>query len=456
MRIGPLASARRTALAIGAILFVALAWYEATHQARLQQPKLFPDSIVYLQTADQPLAIDHLFYPKPIAVPALYHALCANPVAIADFQLRFAIIAWITFGLVLCAALHRWRARVAAVAITFLFLLAPYRIGFASAILSESIADSLATLAVAGGLALAVVARLPGGRARTLACWGVMACLACTTAAWILTRDSNAISALAATAIAGVLWRLHRSWREAPWAVVLVAVVGLTSGFAMWTSRVAPAAPTNLALHASWTPDFLPRTAFPMLNNIVLRILPDAQARQFFAARGMPDADKLATVDWDAHDARLFTDPDLAAVRVWIAEHGSSVYMRWLFAHPLDRADELAGHLWDVLAPTELAMYMPAGWISSYGFPGWTVRRGTSSELLLLVLVLAVPFALRRPTGHVTMAVAAILIGSGVLGAAAAYYGDALEVVRHMFGAGQQIVLGLFLAPLAWLDRKPS
>jgi hypothetical protein len=81
------------------------------------------------------------------------------------------------------------------------------------------------------------------------------------------------------------------------------------------------------------------------------------------------------------------------------------------------------------------------------------VRRATTCELLLLALLLAAPLALRRPRGHITTAVAVVLIGSGVAGAAAAYYGDAYEVARHMFGAGQQIVLGLFLAPLAWLDR---
>jgi len=36
---------------------------------------------------------------------------------------------------------------------------------------------------------------------------------------------------------------------------------------------------------------------------------------------------------------------------------------------------------------------------------------------------------------------------------APAYYGDAAEVSRHCYGAGQQTVLGLFLACLAWLDR---
>lgn len=409
---------------------------------------------MYLQTAAQPLSVEHLFFPKPITVPAAYHLLDADPTAIATFQLRFAIVAWTLFGLALCASLRRTRARAAAIAITFVFLLAPHRIGFASAILSESITDSLTTLVITCGLALALAARMPVGRARAIACWSLTALHVATAIAWLLARDSNAIAAIAAIAIAGTLWRLHRTWRDARWAVVLVATVAVASGFAMWTTRVGPTPPTNLTLHIHWPPSFFPRTAFPTANNVILRVLPDPAAKAFFVERGLPQVDELATLTWEPPERRFFEGPELAPARDWIAEHGSSVYMRWLLSHPLDRADELARRLWDVLAPEDLVIYMPLGWISSYGFPGWTVRRATTSELLLFALLLAAPFALRRPTRHITSAVAVVLIGSGVLGAAAAYYGDAFEVSRHMFGAGQQIVLGLFLAPLVWLDRR--
>jgi len=73
----------------------------------------------------------------------------------------------------------------------------------------------------------------------------------------------------------------------------------------------------------------------------------------------------------------------------------------------------------------------------------------------LLLLLLAAPFALRRPKQHFTTMLGAVLLGSGIIGAAAAYYGDAFEVPRHMFGAGQQIVLALFLLPLGW-HRSPA
>jgi len=39
------------------------------------------------------------------------------------------------------------------------------------------------------------------------------------------------------------------------------------------------------------------------------------------------------------------------------------------------------------------------------------------------------------------------------VGILASYYGDAVELTRHCYGAAQQLVLGLFLAAIAWLDR---
>jgi hypothetical protein len=46
------------------------------------------------------------------------------------------------------------------------------------------------------------------------------------------------------------------------------------------------------------------------------------------------------------------------------------------------------------------------------------------------------------------------LVISRLVGIAASY-GDATEVPRHCYGAGQQVVLGLFLALVVWTDHTP-
>ncbi|HEY5949274.1 MAG TPA: hypothetical protein VIV40_27460 [Kofleriaceae bacterium] len=448
---------RRVVLVVCIAAFVVFAWSRVTDQARLMQPHVMPDSIVYVQTARQPLQLDHFFYPKPFAVPAIYRAFDADGPRIARFQLRFLIIAWSVFGIALCATLRRTRARVAAAFITLAFMLAPLRVGFSAALLSESIADSLMALLVAGAFGLALVARMPAGRRRTIASWVLTTGFACTALTWLFTRDTNAFTAVVAVVIAAALWGLHRAWRHVPWFCALAMLLVVASGFSLWTARQAPNTPTNLTLHLFTPAEYLPRSRFPIANNVILRIVPDPLARNYFVEHGLPQADELATMkDTWVPDERFFRDPHFEPARVWVAEHGASVYMKWLLAHPLDRADELVRHAGDLLAPQDMNGYMPTGWIYAYGFPGWAIRRTTQSEVVLLALFILLPFALRRPKRHVTTAIAAVLIGSGVIGAAAGYYGDAFEASRHMFGAGQQIVLGLFLAPLAWLDRQRS
>ena len=60
---------------------------------------------------------------------------------------------------------------------------------------------------------------------------------------------------------------------------------------------------------------------------------------------------------------------------------------------------------------------------------------------------------MRAPRAHPSTAIALVLISSGVVGAAVAHYGDLLEFTRHCYGAGQQIVFGLFVSLIAWIDN---
>lgn len=97
-----------------------------------------------------------------------------------------------------------------------------------------------------------------------------------------------------------------------------------------------------------------------------------------------------------------------------------------------------------------VATYMPRGWHRG------VTREVTTSEAVLLALLIAAPWLLRRPRSHPLTGVAFVLVASGVVGAFAAFYGDAIEIARHCYGPGQQIVLGLFLAVVARLDVSDS
>jgi predicted MFS family arabinose efflux permease len=71
----------------------------------------------------------------------------------------------------------------------------------------------------------------------------------------------------------------------------------------------------------------------------------------------------------------------------------------------------------------------------------------------LLALLLATPWLLRGQRADALSGLALCMIASGLAGVVASYYGDAVELSRHCYGAGQQVVLGMFLALVARLDR---
>lgn len=106
--------------------------------------------------------------------------------------------------------------------------------------------------------------------------------------AWLFTRDTNAITALSAVAVSVVLWRVDRCVRRHRWALVLAGTTLLCGGFTLWSAGVRPSQPTGLTLHAAWQPAALARGTFSMVNVVVYRVLPQHNARTFFAQHGLP------------------------------------------------------------------------------------------------------------------------------------------------------------------------
>ena len=444
--------------ALGLGLFARI---EHDRLAAPQTPRTFKDTGIYFDIAAQPPSFDQLFGPKPLLTPAIFRALDREPVRIASTQEDLAFWAWAVLGVALLVCFEGWPARLLGGTAAVVFLLAPYRVGWCDAILSESINDSLMALAAAAAIGLATAAsRLARGRRRTITCAVLAAVLAVLIALWVVARDSNAIVVVTAVAAAAVLWRVWRVRRADLWAPVLALAAAGCAAFALWTTRVQPTMPNGVRFQEGWDPMVTPRAVWPTIDNVFGRVLPDAEARAYFVDHGMPmgpDLMKFAR-HWAGNQGGSFLrSPELQVARHWIARHGMRVYLRWLSRHPIARADELVGHLWYVLGGPDLHVYMPHGWVrTGDGHPILGLLRGLSqSQTVLLALIVVAPLLLRRPRGHPVTGVALCMIASGAIGAAAAFYGDAYELNRHCYGAGQQIVLGLFLALIAWLDAWP-
>jgi len=140
---------------------------------------------------------------------------------------------------------------------------------------------------------------------------------------------------------------------------------------------------------------------------------------------------------------------------VWIATESQGVYLRWLLAHPLARLSDQVESVWLLLGVEDQEGYMPKGWIGRFKPARWALGV-TASKPALLVLLALCPLALWLARRHPGSRAALILIASGWVGSAAAFYADTSEPGRHCYGSGQQIAFGLFLTGLIWLEHAHS
>ncbi|MBA3457002.1 MAG: hypothetical protein H0T42_28195 [Deltaproteobacteria bacterium] len=406
-----------------------------------QSPKIYFDSSVYLETAAQPWSWSQLFYPKPAVVPVVYRVVGGDPHAIVTLQAMLALVAWAALAGSLVAVLKTRRLRIIAVAIASVFVLAPTRVGFTHVVLSESITDSLQTLALAAAILLATTLGRVGGaasrRARMLA-----SALFVVVLVWMWTRDTNAIVVL--LAVPCVVVAGHRRLRHARWLLVPAVLAMASAACVLWSTTVIPP-PTQLTVHEAVPPDFTARRTYSMFNNLS-DSLRDPEAVAFFVERGLPQADELVLLG--EQDQQIYLDPKFTPARQWIAERASSAYVMWLLRHPIDRVVQILGDPWTFLGIYNQRVYMPAGWTKNTLVLRW-IRGLTDTKVVLVLLLLAFPLVLRRSLHRPLSVLALVLVTTGVIAAAASYYGDSLERARHCYAAGQQVIFGLVLAVLA-------
>jgi hypothetical protein len=250
-----------------------------------------------------------------------------------------------------------------------------------------------------------------------------------------------------AAAVAGAWGRsLWRSRGAAAGAAAVIAVAGVV----LWSTNVIPS-PTPFSVQQWFPVEATARGTYAKINNLVDRILPDPEARGFFEAHGLPQAERIARAE---SRYAIIYDPELAPARRWLVSEGQGVYLRWLLARPLERLADQVEQAWILLGAEQQQLYMPDGWVGRERSRAVRWSLGvTSSKTVLLALLALAPIALWRARRHAGGRLALCLIASGWLGSAAAFYADTSEPGRHCYGSGQQIAFGLFLAGLAWLDH---
>ncbi len=412
-----------------------------------QQIRWFWDSEAYLEQARQPFDWSQIYYPKPI-LPSLVYRLCGVDQGwIVMLQEWLSLFTWLVFGAALLAWFRSPRARLACGIAVVLLVLDPFRIGFCDVLLSESLNDSLMALLLAS--LLVAFARTGAVRAWATAAAAVIGI------AWLFARDTNAVVAIVAIATALIVWRGALLRRYA--VIAIMAVVAATSVFVLSTTTVVPA-PTHLSFQSIMPPDFTARMTYSMMDNLVSRVLPDREAREFFVAHGLPQVDKLVAIDPEHGRNRqaIYRDPAFDPARIWIETSFRSVWIEWLALHPLARVGDQLRHAGELLgvAKDDYLGYMPVGWHTRGAF-GKKLQLASYDVVVLLVL-LFVPALYRRrrePLGKLAIC----LVVSGWVGGLSAFYGDSAEVGRHCYGAGQQVFVAIVLVLLLAIERlSPS
>jgi len=382
-------------------------------------------------------------------------------------QREVAFWSWSLFGVLLCLCLRRIRARIAAGGLAFLFLLAPYRLGWIDAVLSESLNDSLLALLFATGFGLVLVLeRVQRRTMRTVLTWLMAGAVGAVAMVWIFARDTNSVVVLVAVIVAVVLWRLPSTWRTRKWAAVLVCLLPAVALFSIWTATRVPShyPKTWDEWSRVWAPT-TPRGQFTLFNNFFFRIFHDDKAYEFFLSRGMPRPPDLEVKhrrdlpgSLPKPYRKLLRERSFKPTRDWLSQHGTRTYALWLLRHPVDRVEEFVRLLGPALLAPPLEKYMPEGWKGDdSGRPVIDLLRflPESGAVALLLLMLA-PLLFRAPLAHPMSGIALCTVLAGAFGIGIAFYGDALEIPRHCQPHSQQIILGLFLAVLAKLDRRST
>ncbi|MCU1463549.1 MAG: hypothetical protein JWO37_3624 [Acidimicrobiales bacterium] len=171
-------------------------------------------------------------------------------------------------------------------------------------VLAESL--SLSLMAALLALVLVVPARWS---------WPGVAGVAAMGALFVLVRDTNALVGLllAAIVVAGV------AWRRVPLRALVAAAVLVAASLAGMASSSAG---------DRWLQG---------LHHVTRdRILASDSGRDWFVARGLPDADLVRSPDGNDYTrgAAFWSDPRLAPYLRWLRRHGRAALATYVLAHP--------------------------------------------------------------------------------------------------------------------------
>lgn len=280
----------------------------------------FPDSSSYLASANAgPWSAELWFGQRPPTYPLLVWLVGPSPRAVVVAQTVAAFAAWVYLSATVWRCIRSRRLAAATIAVLVLVALQSRWAFWHAAILTESLSGTLAVAAIAAWWRWF-------DRPDRFGVW-----LAATlTGAWMLLRDSNAVTfavvAVPAMLLLTVLERRRSGPRRRSMSLVLAALVGVAT----------------FSLVGQFASN---RGETPFHNNVGLRWLVDDDMRAWMEARGMPMSDALAAragKDAWADGEAFLRSPFLAEYRSWADGYGRAAAA----ASFVVRADWYLDRLW--------------------------------------------------------------------------------------------------------------
>ena len=175
------------------------------------------------------------------------------------------------------------------------------------------------------------------------------------------------------------------------------------------------------------------RYRLPIMNTIVVRILPNDSYTEWFVRNGMPCAGKLkteyqGTIADDPKIYNLYNDPDYQEFFNWIDSQGQKTYTRFILTHPgyfllFHESKEGRGRIFSYMLKNTAGIY-------GYSHASTAVFPVFNLILIIFLNAILIFFFLKRKNFIFFYPVALTIITS--CNALLIYNADALEVERHM------------------------
>jgi hypothetical protein len=387
------------------------------------------DTTAYLRISGQPLLdVDFWGSSRPLVFPLLLKIAQQDFFTAAALQLGFSILAWTLLALSVAASFRTLSLSLFSFGLILALSLVRSLAGWDFTMLTESLSVSWFVIFLAAGIWLLHEWRIE----RVIALIAVGLFLA-------FTRDTNAYLLLM---LAGLL-SLAVVFRQAgPRALILAAAfVGI---FLLNNA--------NAELGGRWV--------FPFLNVMGRRVLPNAQAVDFFEANcGMPvNADLMALAGELANgqDRAFYNDPNLATFRAWMRERGKTCYMFWLVTNPIQSGGDTFAEFGSLIAFTEVDNYLarPYAPILPKFVEGILYPDRYILWIWAAVTLAALIATLTRAWRANPLWAAFILLVAPIFPHLfITWHGDAMAPARHALSVGLELYLSAWLLFLLLVDQ---